>query len=117
LAALTSARPEKTYVLFSAQLPTKGNGEQIAQSLGDGPINLLRMTGKLNLDMNRIMDFNFSTWLPTEAGKGYWEYMNHHWKTFDPKDLPAVKHRQELPDLGKEFLTVYGVVEKQDFTK
>jgi hypothetical protein len=43
--------------------------------------------------------------------------MNHHWKTFDPKDLPAVKHRQELPDLGKEFLTVYGVVEKQDFTK
>ena len=56
-------------------------------------------------------------WFPTKVGKGYWEYMNHNWDIFDPKDLPAVKHRLELPSLGKEFLTIYGVVEKQRFSK
>jgi hypothetical protein len=117
LAALSKAHPDKTFALFAAQLPTKGNGPQIAQSLGDGELDLLRMTGKLNLDLNRRADFNFATWFPTPTGKGYWEYMNHHWMTFDPKDLPAVKHRQDLPDLGREFLTVYGVVEKHPFTK
>jgi hypothetical protein len=117
LAALSKAQPDKSFALFAAQLPTKGNGAQIAQSLGDGELDLLRMTGKLNLDLNRRADFNFATWFPTPVGKGYWEYMNHHWMTFDPKDLPAVKHRQDLPDLGREFLTVYGVVEKHPFTK
>ena len=43
--------------------------------------------------------------------------MNHERKNFDQKDPPAVMHRPELPGLGKEFLTVYGVVEKQPFTK
>ncbi len=77
----------------------------------------MKMTGKLNLDLSRMVDFNFSTWFPTKVGKGYWEYMNHNWDIFDPKDLPAVKHRLELPSLGKEFLTIYGVVEKQRFSK
>jgi hypothetical protein len=43
--------------------------------------------------------------------------MNHNWETIDPKDPPAVKHKTELPRLGKEFLTLYGVVEKKPFTQ
>jgi hypothetical protein len=117
LAALSKAHPDKTYTLFAAQMPTRGNGGQIAKSWGDGQVNIMKMTGKLNLDMNRRADYNFSTWFPTPDGRGYWEYMNRHWKTVDPKDPPAVKHQPELPDLGKEFLTVYGVVEKQPFPK
>jgi uncharacterized protein RhaS with RHS repeats len=111
LQELAKANPDKKYLLIAAQLPTTGNGQKIANALGDVAITV--KTSGLQLDLSRMEDFNFSTWFPA----GYWEYMNHHWNTIDPNDCPVLKHKEDLPDMGKTFLTLYGVVEQRPWKK
>ena len=108
---LAKANPGKKYLLIAAQIPTRGNGNKIANALGDTAITL--KSSGLHLDLARMADFNFSTWFPS----GYWEYMNHHWNSIDPNDCPVLKHKKDLPELGDEFLTLYGVVEQRPWKK
>jgi hypothetical protein len=111
LKQLSKDHPNRKYLLIAAQLPTIQDGQKIAKALGTSKITI--KSPGLRLDHDRMGDFNFATWFPA----GYWEYMNHHWNTFDPKDLPALKHQKCLPDLGKKFLTLYGVVQQRPWKK
>jgi hypothetical protein len=116
LKTLQKNNPKNSYLFVAAQLPTRGNGAQIANRLGDKIVNL-QAAGNLNLDLNRKEAFNFATWFPAGNAGGYWEYMNHGLDYDDPKDPPAVKHNVKLPDLGDEYLTLYGVVQQRPWKK
>ncbi len=117
-ASLSAANPGAKYALFAAQIPTaEANGSRIQRAL-DAQFGKNAFTVKdipprlLHLDLSRMADFNFATAMP----KGYWEYMNRG-VTFDnPKKPPAVIHGMQLPDLGKEYITIYGVTKKQPLT-
>ena len=40
--------------------------------------------------------------------------MNHRWDARgfkDPKDLPRVKHKKSLPEMGEKYVTLYGAAE------
>ena len=108
---LRAANPGKRYALIAAQLPTKGNGDEIVKNLGPGPID--PNTSGLNLDRDKSGSFNYATWFPVSKG-GYWEYMNHRWDSEgfkDPDNLPRVKHKKSLPEMGKKYVTLYGAAE------
>ena len=111
LKKLRAANPDKQYALVAVQLPTTGNPDQVVKTLGPGPID--PKTPKLKLDKDKGGSFNYATWLPAGDG-GYWEYMNHRWDTEgfrNANDLPQVKHKTSLPDMGEKYLTLYGAAE------
>jgi hypothetical protein len=115
VARLSATNPGTKYVLFAAQMPTaQANSSKIkggiASRFGNKPFTVNDVPWRLlNLDKDRITGFNFATRMP----KGYWEYLNHDLTFNDPKKLPAVVHATELPDMGKEYITVYGVTKQR----
>lgn len=97
---------------------SSGNPDAIIKKLGPGPIDIF---GKNANDLYLVAgnnEFNYSTWFPTGDHDGYWEYMNHKWDVpddFKPGSCPVVKHVIELPNLGKKYITLYGVIERRPF--
>jgi hypothetical protein len=55
-----------------------------------------------------MADYNFATWMP----KGYWEYMSRFLSFDNPKKPPEVIHAPQLPDMGREYITIYGVTKE-----
>jgi hypothetical protein len=64
----------------------------------------------------RYGQFNVATWFDAKSG-GYWEYMDHEFASKPPSpDNPViVKHIINLPELGADWITIYGVTHRRHF--
>jgi RHS repeat-associated protein len=106
LKELNGKNDGKHWLLIAVQVPVRGDPDKVIKKFGTGKLTLYQVP--IDLDKLQDADYNWATWFG-----GYWEYMNTHWQTIDPKKLPKVIHSKKLPNMGRHCLQLYMIVEQR----
>lgn len=113
IAKLKTMHPEKTYVLTFQELPaiTRFRVDKYQHEFAGRVFALQDLIGFV--DLNRMADFNFGTWIPSGDG-GFWEYMNHGFAAAQEHGTPCkAKHITETKEMERrgDWIRIFAIYE------